>query len=114
MEAVALGSPAATGEKTGVNEPTCTIRPVERTGVYVTIQVKLGGKRAYEAKKQNMAGSFTVVPITGLGDDAFTVGKELTVVKGDVVAIFFIGGVSDDSGVGARVEALARAGTARL
>jgi hypothetical protein len=111
----ALGVPAADGELFPGSDPECRFRPVGPEFQYLQIEVSKGGRAGYDFSFKIKKDTFPeFAEVAGLGDAAFSIGKEVTVLKGAHVAVFFLGGVDDDPDVRARVLALAKAGTARL
>jgi hypothetical protein len=111
----ALGQPVGEREVFGTVERECQISPATGIDGYLTIRIGPGNRTGYDLAMQTMSETFPdrYREVDGVGDVAFTIGNEVTVLTGDYLIVFFISvGVPGDD-IDERALTMARAGTAR-
>lgn len=96
----ALGSPPSPERELlqGSGSSTCVISSTGDPAALLQLQVGPGGRDEFERQRANKEGiADRYAPLTGIGDDAFAFGEEVTVLVGDTVAVIFLEGPAFDA-----------------
>lgn len=96
----ALGSPPSPERELlqGSGSSTCVIPGTGDPAALLQLQVGPGGRDEFERQRANKEGIADLyAPLTGIGDDAFAFGEEVTVLVGDTVAVIFLEGPAFDA-----------------
>ncbi len=111
----ALGQPAGAKEVFGTVERECQIAPAAGMEGYLNIRIAPGDASSYERARQTMSETFpdTYRDLDGVGDAAFTIGNEVTVLTGGYLIVFFISVGAPGEDIDERALMMARAGVAR-
>lgn len=117
----ALGA-APTGDRTvrrGSGLQECTIQTAATPAAVLQVSIGGNGREGFEIHRQNVKSVESLYqPLTGIGEDAFAFGNEVTVLKGEYsVTLFLEGPAFDDVSKADRLErtkTLAKAAVAQM